>query len=169
MNSSCHYKKIYSKNYTALQQTLSTIFANDPKHYCFLMREYDLAAHGTGVSLTPLCRVQPNQLCSCDMHSGVIDTTVICTADSLTPLWHAQRSHWHFCDMHSGVIDITVSMTRLCKYDTAVTLDLIIEWLWLPLKGISMKMYIGKLTYTLSIIAHKILGLTKDRFLSAIS
>jgi hypothetical protein len=42
--------------------------------------------------------------------------------------------------MHSGVID------------TAVTLDLIFEWLWLPLKGISIeKTYIGKLTYTISI------------------
>jgi hypothetical protein len=44
------------------------------------------------------------------------------------------------CDMHSGVID------------TAVTLDLIFEWLWLPLKGISIeKTYIGKLAYTISI------------------
>jgi hypothetical protein len=42
--------------------------------------------------------------------------------------------------MHSGVID------------TAVTLDLIFKWLWLPLKGTSIeKPYIGKLTYTISI------------------
>jgi hypothetical protein len=46
------------------------------------------------------------------------------------------RQSW----LHSGVID------------TAVTLDLIFEWLWLPLKGISIeKTYIGKLAYTISI------------------
>jgi hypothetical protein len=39
---------------TAVQPTLSKIFMNDPKHYCFFMREYDLAAHGTAVSMTPL-------------------------------------------------------------------------------------------------------------------
>jgi hypothetical protein len=45
-------------------------------------------------------------------------------------------------------------------------LDLIFEWLWLPLKGISIeKTYIGKLTYTISItFTHKIWGLTKDLF-----
>jgi hypothetical protein len=74
----------------------------------------------------------------------------------------AQRCHWHRCDMHSDVIDTA------CKYDTAVTLDLIFEWLWLFLKGISIeKTYIGKLTYTISItFTHKNLGLTKDSFLS---
>jgi hypothetical protein len=42
-----------------------------------------------------------------------------------------------------------MSLTLLCKYDTAVTLDLIFEWLWLPLKEISIeKTYIGKLAYT---------------------
>jgi hypothetical protein len=45
--------------------------------------------------------------------------------------------------MHSGVIDTAEpcaaeSYSRI-KYDTAVTLDLIFEWLWLPLKGISIK------------------------------
>jgi hypothetical protein len=40
-----------------------------------------------------------------------------------------------YVDMHSGVID------------TAVTLDLIFERLWLPLKGITFeKTYIGKLS-----------------------
>jgi hypothetical protein len=37
---------------TDVQPTLSKIFMNDPKH--FFMREYDSAAHGTAVSLTPL-------------------------------------------------------------------------------------------------------------------
>jgi hypothetical protein len=50
--------------------------------------------------------------------------------------------------------------------DTVVTLDLIYERLWLPLKGIYIgKSYIGKLTCTISItFAHKIWGVTKDRF-----
>jgi hypothetical protein len=43
-------------------------------------------------------------------------------------------------------------MPMLCKYDTAVTLDLIFERLWLPLKGISIeKTYIGKLSCTTGI------------------
>jgi hypothetical protein len=29
---------------------------NDPKHYCFFVREYASAAHGTAVSMTPLCK-----------------------------------------------------------------------------------------------------------------
>jgi hypothetical protein len=59
------------------------------------------------------------------MHSGVIDTSVKCTA---------------------------VSMTPLCKYDTAVTLDLIFEWVRLHLKGIYIeKTAIDILTYTISI------------------
>jgi hypothetical protein len=67
---------------------------------------------------------------------------------------NAQRCHWHRYDMHSGVID------------TAVTLDLIFEWLLLPLKGISNeKTYQGKFTYTISItFTQKIWGLTKHRF-----
>jgi hypothetical protein len=41
------------------------------------------------------------------------------------------------CTRHSGVIDMHSG-------DTAVTLDLIFERLWLPLKGISIeKTYIG--------------------------
>jgi hypothetical protein len=50
--------------------------------------------------------------------------------------------------------------------DTSVTLDLIFEWLWLPLQGISIeKTYIGNLTYTISItFTQKIWGLTKDLF-----
>jgi hypothetical protein len=49
-----------------------------------------------------------------------------------------------------------------------VTLELIFEWPWLPLKGLSIeKTCIGKLSYTISItFTHKIWGLTKDRFLS---
>jgi hypothetical protein len=31
------------------------------------------------------------------LHSGVIDTAVICKAVSLTPLWYEQRCHWHRC------------------------------------------------------------------------
>jgi hypothetical protein len=58
--------------------------------------------------------------------------------------------------MHSGINDnavtyTVVSMTPLCKYDTAVTLDLIFQRLWLPSKAISFKktyMYIGKLSLT---------------------
>jgi hypothetical protein len=46
------------------------------------------------------------------MHSGMIDTAVTCIAVAMTPLWN---------------------------YDNFVTLDLIFEWLWLPLKGISIK------------------------------
>jgi hypothetical protein len=43
--------------------------------------------------------------------------------------------------MHSGAID------------TAVTLDLIFGWLWIPLKGISIeKTYIAKYIYTVSLI-----------------
>jgi hypothetical protein len=65
--------------------------------------------------------------------------------------------------MHSSVIDMTctaISITPLSKYDTAVTLDLIFERLWLPLKGISIeKTYIGKLSCTLPVtFTHKIWG-----------
>jgi hypothetical protein len=38
---------------TSVQPTLSKIVMYDPKN-CFLMREYDSAAHGTTVLLTPL-------------------------------------------------------------------------------------------------------------------
>jgi hypothetical protein len=122
------------------------------------------------------------------LHSGVIDTAVQPTLSktftndpkhycflcgNMIRLHTAQRCHWLHCDMHSGVIDTAVtckavSMTPLCKYDTAVTLDLIFEWLWLPLKGISIeKKYIDKLTYTISItFTQSIWELTKDRFLS---
>jgi hypothetical protein len=73
------------------------------------------------------------------MHSGVIDTAMTCTA---------------------------VSMTPLCKYDTAVTFDVLFARLWLPLKGISIeKTYIGQLSYTIPItFTHKKWGLTRDRF-----
>jgi hypothetical protein len=56
----------------------------------------------------------------CDMHSGVIDSAVMYTAESLTPL---------------------------CKYDTTVTFDIIFARIWLPLKGIYIeKTYIGQLS-----------------------
>jgi hypothetical protein len=47
-----------------------------------------------------------------------------------------------------------------------VTLDLIFERLWLPLKGISIeKTYIGILSCTIPItFTHKIWGLARDRF-----
>jgi hypothetical protein len=84
----------------------------------------------------------------CTWHSGVTDIAVPTTAVTMTPLWHAHRYHRHRCDMDSDV------------NDTAVTFDLILEWLWLPLKGISIvKTYIGKLYYTISItFTHKIWG-----------
>jgi hypothetical protein len=51
------------------------------------------------------------------------------------------------------------------QYDTAVTLDLIFEWFWLPLKGISIEINIHKQIYTISItFTQKIWGFTKDRF-----
>jgi hypothetical protein len=55
-------------------------------------------------------------------------------------------------------------MTPLCKYDTAVTLDLIFQRFWLLLKGISIeKTYTGKLSYTISkAFTQKIWGLTSD-------
>jgi hypothetical protein len=110
----------------------------------------------------------------CDMYSGVIDIAVICAAMSLTLLCKklcrkfsrmilntAQWSNWLCCDMHSSVSDTAVtctaeSLTQLCKYDTTVTLDLIYEGLWLPLKGISIeKTYIGKFTCTISLTSNK--------------
>jgi hypothetical protein len=92
---------------------------------------------------------------SCHM-SQRCHLTPLISAESLTPLWHAQRSHWHRCDMHSWVID------------TAVTLDIIIARLWLPLKEITIKKaYIGKLSYTIPItFTHTKWGLTRNRFLT---
>jgi hypothetical protein len=131
--------------------------------------------------MTPLWRTQRSH---CDMHSGVNDSALTCTAESLTTLWPAQRSHWLRCDLHSGVIDSAVitksifsantnpctaeSLTPLCKYDTAVTFDVIFARLWLPLKRISIeKTYIGQLSYTIPItFTHKKWGLASDRFLS---
>jgi hypothetical protein len=64
---------------------------------------------------------------------------------NLTQLHTVQRCHWHCCNMHCTV----VSLTPLCKYGTAVTLDLIFDGIWLPLKGIScVKTYIAKLSHT---------------------
>jgi hypothetical protein len=110
---------------------------------------------------------------SCTGLSGVIDTVVTCnniavtcTAVSLTPLWHAQRYQWHRCASDSGFIDTAVtctavSMTPLCKYDTAVSLDLIFQRLWL---------YTGKMSFTIYIaFTQKIWGLTNRRFRSRFS
>jgi hypothetical protein len=59
------------------------------------------------------------------MHSKVIDSAVICTAESLTPL---------------------------CKYDTTVTFYIIFARLWLLLKGIFIeKTNIGQLSYTIPV------------------
>jgi hypothetical protein len=53
----------------------------------------------------------------CDMHSGVNDTAVTCTAVALTPLWHAQRCQWHRCDVHSRDIDnIRYQFLKLKKF-----------------------------------------------------
>jgi hypothetical protein len=44
-----------------------------------------------------------------------------------------------------------VSLTLLVRYDTAGAGDLEVGRLWLPLKGISIKKYIGKLYYPIAI------------------
>jgi hypothetical protein len=103
-------------------------------------------------------------------------------------LWHAQRSHWHCCATNfflisSRIIRHTVffirksdsaahgtaeSLTPLCKYDTAVPLDLIFEWLWLPWKGLSIAKNIHRqivLNYSIPItFTQKTWGLTRDSF-----
>jgi hypothetical protein len=82
----------------------------------------------------------------CDMHSGVIDTAV-----QICEFWEKNSS---------GVIDSAVmctaeSLTPLCKYDTAVTFDIIFARLWLPLKGISIEeTYIYQLSFTIT-FTHK--------------
>jgi hypothetical protein len=104
----------------------------------------------------------------------------------------SQRSHWLRCDFarlwlplmricmyanfvknFSWVIESTVtctaeSLTALCKYDTAVTFNIIFSRIWLPLKGISIEQkYIAQLSYTIPItFTHKKWGLTRDRSLS---
>jgi hypothetical protein len=98
----------------------------------------------TEVSMTQLWHAQRCHWHCCDRHIGVIDTAMqptffwipsriiqhtVFLKGNLTRLHTAQRSPWHRCDMHSRVIDTAV------QYDTAVTLNLIFEWLWLPLKG----------------------------------
>jgi hypothetical protein len=116
------------------------------------------------VSLTPLWHVQRSHWHHWDIHSGVIDTAVICTAVSLIPLCNPifmnDTKHCFLCGnmirllteqlwhAHDTAVTCTAeSLTPLWKYDTAVTLDLIFEWLWLPLKGISIEnSYIGKFT-----------------------
>jgi hypothetical protein len=59
------------------------------------------------------------------------------------------------------------SLTLLCKYDSAVTFDVIFARLWLPLKGISIeKTYIGHLSYTIPVtFTHKKWGLNRDQWL----
>jgi hypothetical protein len=87
------------------------------------------------------------------LYSGVNDTAVqpFCQI-FLWMIWHC----------------FFLSMTLLCKYDTAITLDLIFMRFWQPLKGISIeKTYIGKMSCTIPItFTHKIWGLTRDNCLS---
>jgi hypothetical protein len=76
----------------------------------------------------------------CDVHSGINDNAVTCTAVSMTPLWLPQRCHWHRCanmkigmcrginfeksqrcqwhrcDMHSGVNDTAVQIWHRCDF-----------------------------------------------------
>jgi hypothetical protein len=137
--------------------------------------------------MTPLCLSQQCQLHRCACH----------TAESMKLLCMSPQCHKHRCatnlflnsfannsthcfhkeiclgcTWHRGVIDAAVtctavSLTPLCKYDTAVTLDLIFERLWLPLKGITIKkIYIGKLSCIPITFTQKIWGLTRYRFLS---
>jgi hypothetical protein len=136
--------------------------------------------------LTPLC----NQLCR--ISSGMIRNTIFMRkSDSAAHgmLIQAQRYHWHRCNMYIGIIftavactlhscinyiDVTctaVPITPLCKYDTALPGDLILDRLRLSLKGIFIeKTYMGKLSCTISItFTQKIWGLTKDRFWSTVS
>jgi hypothetical protein len=71
--------------------------------------------------------------------------------------------------MATAVTCTVESSTPLCKYDTAVTFDIIFARIWqLPLTGLSNeKTYIGQLSYTLPItFTHKKWGLTKESFLS---
>jgi hypothetical protein len=76
------------------------------------------------------------------------------------------RKHCFFGNLtvlHTAVTCIAVPMTLMCKYDPAVTLDLIFDCIWLPLKGKSIeKTYIGKLSYNIYNIY--IWGLTKENF-----
>jgi hypothetical protein len=131
----------------------------------------DTTVHITALSMTPLC----NQLCwmffandpehgltllcmsqrcqwhSCDMHSGII-----------TPLWHAKQCQWHRCDMQSSVNDSAVQIWYRCDFGLHIRSALATFKV-----NIYRKIYIGKLSYTVSItFTHKIWGLTKDRFFS---
>jgi hypothetical protein len=85
--------------------------------------------------------------------------------------WISSRIIWNIVFIRKSDSDAhgtAESLTLMCKYDTAVTLNLIFEWLWLPLKGISIqKIFIGKLSCTTPItFTQKIWGLTRDRILS---
>jgi hypothetical protein len=89
-----------------------------------LLPEYNVTC--TAESLTLLCKYkilkkfQQSHWLRCDMHSGVIDSAVMCTAESMTPLLCVQRSQWLRCDLHSGVIDSAVQW--LCM--SQLSLDL---------------------------------------------
>jgi hypothetical protein len=70
---------------------------------------------------------------------------VTCTAESMNPLW-VNDTAVQICKFQKISAE---SLTPLCKYDTAVTFDVIFARLWLPLKGISIeKTYISQLSYT---------------------
>jgi hypothetical protein len=123
----------------------SNIFANNLTH-CFFIKKSDSAAHSTTVSLTLVWHAQQYQWHHCDMHSGINDTAKTCTVLSMTPLWPVQWCQWHHC---ANMTPLWLWTSPLCKYDTALTLDLTFQRLWLPLKGISIeKTYTGKLSYT---------------------
>jgi hypothetical protein len=59
-----------------------------------------------------------------------------------------------------------MSMTPLCKYDTAVTLILIFEWLWLSLKKTSIEKNMHRqIDYTISItFTHTNMGVNTGSF-----
>jgi hypothetical protein len=92
------------------------------------------------------------------MHSGVIDSAVMCTAESWTPLWHAQWSHWHRC------ADMQILK---CKYDTAVTFEYNLCRALATFKGNIYRKNIHRsivLHYTYNLHTQK-WGLTRDRWL----
>jgi hypothetical protein len=112
----------------------------------------------SAVSLMPLWQVQ-----RCHWHRCATNFCSNIFANNSTNSYFL-KGIWLGGTQHSGVIDTTVtctavSLTMLCKYDTAETLDLIFERLWLPLKGLSIKKtYIGKLSCTIPLTFTKNMG-----------
>jgi hypothetical protein len=112
----------------------------------------DTAVHVAVVSMTLLCIVC-NQLCRL-FSRMILNPVFFFYCENLTWLLTAQWCQWHRYDMHSSIID------------TPVTLDLIFERLWVPLKGTSIKKNIAKqiVLFFIYNFHTKIWGLTKDRF-----